>query len=70
MNQSLIYRIAAGSDANRGGGILSKITSAVRFSRHFGIDPARLAAVGVLDPTLNVDTALFIDPMLLEHSST
>jgi len=52
-----------------GGAGLSKITSAVRFSRHFGIDPARLAAAGVLDPTLNVDTALFIDPMLLEHSS-
>lgn len=47
---------------------MSKITSAVRFSRHFGIDPARLDAAGVLDPTLNVDTALFIDPMLLEHS--
>lgn len=25
--------------------------------------------MGVLDPTLNVDTALFIDPMLLEHSA-
>jgi hypothetical protein len=40
----------------------------VRFSRYFGVDPARLAAEGVLDPTLNVDTALFIDPMLLEQS--
>lgn len=56
-------------DTIGGGASLSKITSAVRFSRHFGIDPARLDAIGVLDPTLNVDTALFIDPMLLEHSS-
>ncbi len=69
MNQSPIRGIAAGGDAYRGGAGLSKITSTVRFSRHFGIDPARVAAAGVLDPTLNVDTALFIDPMLLEHSS-
>lgn len=47
---------------------MTKITSAVRFSRHFGIDPSLLDAAGVLDPTLNVDTALFIDPLLLEHS--
>lgn len=45
------------------GASLSKITSAVRFSHHFGIDPAQL------DAALNIDTALFIDPMLLEHSS-
>lgn len=47
---------------------MTKITSAVRFSRHFGINSASLEAIGVLDPTLNVDTALFIDPLLLKHS--
>jgi hypothetical protein len=48
---------------------LAKITSLVRFSTHFGIDPAALAAAGVLNPTLNVDTPLFIDPLLLEGSA-
>lgn len=47
---------------------MAKITSPVRFSDHFGIDSALLSAAGVLDPTLNVDTGLFIDPLLLESS--
>jgi hypothetical protein len=36
--------------------------------KHFGIDPRLLAQLGVLDPTLNVDTALFPDPLLIAHS--
>jgi hypothetical protein len=40
----------------------------VRFSAHFGVSPDVLAKVGVLDVTLNVDTALFIDPLLLPTS--
>ena len=47
---------------------MAKIRNPKIFSEHFGIpteDPARL---GVLDPTLNVDTRLFIDPLLLEES--
>lgn len=40
-----------------------------RFSEHFGIAPELMTKAGVLDPTLNVDTRLFIDPLLLESSS-
>lgn len=48
---------------------MAKIKNPVRFSDHFGIDVAALDKVGVLNPTLNVDTRLFIDPLLLEGSS-
>lgn len=41
----------------------------VRFSDHFGIDERLLAAAGVLNPTLNVDTKLFMDPLLMENSA-
>lgn len=49
----------------------SKVTSSapVAFSQHFGIDPAELLRLGVFDPTLNADTRLFIDPLLLARSS-
>lgn len=47
---------------------MAKIVDPVRFSDHFGADPARLAAAGVLDPSLNVDTGLFIDPLLIAGS--
>jgi hypothetical protein len=40
-----------------------------RFSEHFGIAPELMVMAGVMDPTLNVDTRLFIDPLLLESSS-
>lgn len=46
--------------------IIRKPTS---FSDAFGITPAALAKEGVLDPVLNVDTKLFIDPLLLSSSS-
>jgi hypothetical protein len=39
------------------------------FSTHFGVDPALLSKHGVFDPTLNVDTLLFPDPLLLEASA-
>lgn len=48
---------------------MAKITNPVRFSTHFGIDPAALDRVGVLDPTLNADTRLFIDPFLIPSSA-
>ncbi len=48
--------------------LMAKIKNPVRFSEHFGLDAALLEAAGALDPTLNVDTGLFIDPMLLENS--
>jgi len=39
------------------------------FSSEFGISPAKLASLGVFDPSLNVDTRLFPDPFLLNNSS-
>lgn len=47
---------------------MAKITNPVRFSQHFGIPTDRLAEVGVLNPTLNIDTKLFIDPLLIPLS--
>ena len=38
------------------------------FSMHFGVHPRVLKNLGVLDPTLNVDTKLFIDPLLMVES--
>jgi hypothetical protein len=48
---------------------VAKFTNPIRFSAHFGFDSVLLDTVGVLDPTLNVDTALFIDPLLLPGSN-
>jgi hypothetical protein len=48
---------------------MAKISNPIRFSTHFKIDPTVLTAAGVLNPTLNVDTPLFIDPLLLKHSA-
>lgn len=39
------------------------------FSKHFKIDPDELANAGLIDPFLDVDTQLFIDPILLEKSA-
>lgn len=39
------------------------------FSKHFEIEPSQLSKLGVFDPTLNVDTLLFPDPLLAEKSS-
>jgi hypothetical protein len=36
------------------------------FSKHFNIDPEQLSNAGLIDPFLDVDTQLFIDPILLE----
>jgi hypothetical protein len=47
---------------------VAKIANPIRFSDHFRIAVAQLDHLGVLDPTLNADTALFIDPLLLESS--
>lgn len=47
---------------------MAKFTNPVRFSVHFGFDSTLLEAAGVLDPTLNLDTALFVDPLLLPQS--
>jgi hypothetical protein len=47
---------------------MGKIKNPLQFSHHFGINPAKVSALGMLDPTLNVDAKLFIDPMLLKGS--
>lgn len=48
---------------------MAKIRDPLLFSKHFNIDPEKLEILGVLDPVLNVDTKLFIDPLLLSHSA-
>lgn len=47
---------------------MGKIKAPKSFSAHFNISPEVMAKLGVLDPTLNVDTTLFIDPLLLVDS--
>lgn len=47
---------------------MAKISNPLRFSTHFKVDPKKLAKLGVLNPTLNVDTKLFIDPFLIPLS--
>lgn len=47
---------------------MAKIINPIQFSDHFGFDETLLDAAGVLDPSLNVDTGLFIDPLLLAES--
>lgn len=48
---------------------MSKLSNPTLFSDAFRIKPKALRALGVLDPILNIDTRLFIDPLLLEVSS-
>ena len=38
------------------------------FSRHFGIKKQKIEESGLFDPMLNVDTNLFVDPVLLKRS--
>ncbi|ODP36244.1 hypothetical protein BFL28_07215 [Sphingomonas turrisvirgatae] len=40
----------------------------VLFSKHFKVDPKKLDAAKLLDPVLNSDTKLFIDPLLIHKS--
>jgi hypothetical protein len=46
---------------------MAKVKNPTTLSSHFGIDPRKLDKLGVLDPTLAIDTKLFIDPLLLRH---
>ncbi len=48
---------------------MGKIIDPLLFTEHFGIDPKRLTQLGVMNPLLNVDTKLFIDPLLFLKSS-
>jgi hypothetical protein len=45
-----------------------KITTPKSFADAFGVSPKALAKLGALNPVLNVDTKLFIDPLLLDKS--
>jgi hypothetical protein len=48
---------------------MAKLFKPLLFSQQFGISPAILQNTGLLDPFLNADTKLFIDPLLLKQSS-
>lgn len=48
---------------------MASIANPILFSIYFGIDADALADAGLIDPFINVDTPLFIDPVLLEKSS-
>jgi hypothetical protein len=48
---------------------MATVKSPILFSAHFDIDPERLSEAGLIDPFLNVDTQLFIDPVLLAKSA-
>lgn len=47
---------------------MAKISNPTTFADYYGVDPADMEALGVLNPTLAVDTKLFIDPLLLGDS--
>lgn len=48
---------------------MAKIKNPILFSKYFGIEDRKLHDAGLIDPFLNVDTQLFIDPVMLEKSS-
>lgn len=48
---------------------MGKIRDPIKFSEHFRVDESVMERLGVLDPTLNVDVKLFIDPSLLSGSN-
>ncbi|WP_457662835.1 hypothetical protein [Sinorhizobium medicae] len=45
------------------------LVNPVLFSQHFGVKPSAFAKAKILDPLLNSDTKLFIDPLLLTSST-
>lgn len=47
---------------------MAKIQNPTLFSKYFEIDPGHIEKSGLIDPFLNVDIPLFIDPVLLEKS--
>jgi hypothetical protein len=47
---------------------MAKLHNPQLFSRVFGVPAAAVENSGLLDPFLNADTKLFIDPLLLRHS--
>lgn len=47
---------------------MAKIVNPILFSVYFGVDPIEIDKAGLIDPFLNVDLELFIDPILMEKS--
>jgi hypothetical protein len=47
----------------------ARVQDATLFSAYFGVSSQALAAAGLIDPFLDVDVPLFIDPVLLQKSS-
>lgn len=48
---------------------MARVQNPILFSSYFGVPSQALAAAGLIDPFLDVDVPLFIDPVLLEKSS-
>lgn len=48
---------------------MANVRNPILFSTHFGVAAEAFKESGLIDPFLNVDTQLFIDPVLLEKSS-
>lgn len=48
---------------------MTRVQDPTLFSTYYGIAPSLLDAAGLIDPFIDVDTQLFIDPVLLEKSS-
>lgn len=48
---------------------MAQVQNPTLFSRHFGVAASELDKAGLIDPFIDVDTPLFIDPVLLATSS-
>ena len=48
---------------------MGRIKNPRLFSQEFGIDGKKLSKLRLLNPILNADTKLFIDPVLLQSSA-
>lgn len=48
---------------------MAKIKNPFLFSKHFAVSRSKMGRAGFIDPFLNVDTKLFVDPLLLDQSS-
>ena len=48
---------------------MASFSNPTLFSAYFGMDPSELEKAGLIDTFIDVDTELFIDPVLLEKSS-
>lgn len=48
---------------------MPKLVKPILFSTHHGVPPEALDQAGLFDPVLNVDTKLFVDPLLIRTTS-